>query len=381
MTWRAVLHATLYFVAPLTSSGASLWQTVQLIRTEREVSEAVHENILPASYQRVRQTQASSGSKDIELANEYSDFEAMDIEKKSIQSMSFVPTPGQVDELIKHAKALKMPDLGKTSKLDSNERESHNKAGVFVVLADKIMPLASTSNGLNGVLISTTEPPYGTKEKPRINLFYETRADTLKLLQDYLRYRDASKTKLFELMMTELTMHDEGGEKAFRLKEEEEEGYDEGPKDNNPVKPEASESSVCNAGPNELECPMREDYTRAVNMFRKVAYAIQRTPNSTIDDFGLGVVSFCQTWLRNDPENPTVGHAQFSVNHPVFQTRFYIKSPENLGKASVSQRDLLSYEVLVAYFTDIMQKDYGGKLGPSFVNLDGLLKQMTASPL
>ena len=87
-----------------------------------------------------------------------------------------------------------------------------------------------------------------------------------------------------------------------------------------------------------------------------------------ISECGIGCVSYCQTWLRN---NGVVGEAQFSVMSPHFQTRFYVEDDNKVLSSGVSQQELTSYIKLVEEFNKCMDKPYGlGGGGQAFASLD-----------
>ena len=47
----------------------------------------------------------------------------------------------------------------------------------------------------------------GSDEKPRINLFYESRSATKELLTDYLTLRSENELDIFEMFVTKLKKH------------------------------------------------------------------------------------------------------------------------------------------------------------------------------
>ncbi|CAE7871518.1 unnamed protein product [Symbiodinium sp. KB8] len=180
--------------------------------------------------------------------------------------------------------------------------------GMLTFLNDTKMPLGSSSNGPNAVLTNCTSGVYGTMERPRINLFYESEEKVQALLVDFMSLRTANEASLFKMYVAKLQEFTHGGKNAFKL---------------DPAKEEL------------LDQELQTDYANTVSMFTKVASALGES--GSIEDYGLKVNSYCQTWLRNGAGGGgEVGNAQFSVMSPHFQTRFFVTSAKKLNAAKAA---------------------------------------------
>ena len=293
-----------------------------------------------------------------------------EIEAESINSVSFVPTDDEINYLYQAStdalKDLVEKNRGpKLSKLHSvpgsfgllpnslNPDDTILSKGgrgelVYItplkindeisVIKDRAMPLGGTSNGPNGVL-TDCQNKYGEN---RINLFQKDKETTKKLLDDYLRLRDENINAIFGLFVKSLEESRNG--KYMR---------------NDPTK-------------SQLEKKLHDHYDNVTNMMSLINDKLQE---KTLDDMGIGVVSYCQTWLSRGVDKKTGetyeknGEAHFSVMSPHFQTRFYVKDLQKLRESiKVEFNHIPSYIILIQHFTSIMQEDYKG----SFIHLDGL---------
>ena len=225
----------------------------------------------------------------------------------------------------------------------------------LTVIDDRNMPLGGGSCGPNGILVDCQEK-YG---KNRINLFYPS-DDWPNLLRDYLAFRDANVNTIFARYCKKLRDHN--GSYKIDLR-----GVDN--------------------DQNKLRVDLRPHYSKACQLLCAVEAEVNKG-EKTLGELGIGVISFCQTWLRNDTRKgpAEVGVAQFSVMSPPFQTRFFVADGTLLSAALASNGDITldhykSYVKISTHFGETMQKEYGtdnpadvevGKTGQAFVHLDGL---------
>ena len=293
-----------------------------------------------------------------------------EIEAESINSVSFVPTDDEINYLYQAStdalKDLVEKNRGpKLSKLhfvlgsfgllpnslnpdDTILSQGGRGELVYItplkindeisVIKDRAMPLGGLSNGPNGVL-TDCQNKYGEN---RINLFQKDKETTKKLLDDYLRLRDENINAIFGLFVKSLL----DGKKGKYMR-------------NDPTK-------------SQLEKKLHDHYDNVTNMMSLINDKLQE---KTLDDMGIGVVSYCQTWLSRGVDKKTGetyeknGEAHFSVMSPHFQTRFYVKDLQKLRESiKVEFNHIPSYIILIQHFTSIMQEDYKG----SFIHLDGL---------
>tara|TARA_B110001450_G_scaffold57833_1_gene54471 strand:- start:1093 stop:2328 length:1236 start_codon:yes stop_codon:yes gene_type:complete len=296
-----------------------------------------------------------------------------EIEAESINSVSFVPTDDEINYLYQAStdalKDLVKKNRGpKLSKLhfvrasagllpnslnpdDTILSQGGRGEIVYIkptkisdeisVIKDRAMPLGGLSNGPNGVLTDCQNKSgkYGIN---RINLFQKDKETTKKLLDDYLRLRDENINAIFGLFVKSLEESRNG--KYMR---------------NDPTN-------------SQLEKKLHDHYDNVTNMMSLINDKLQE---KTLDDMGIGVVSYCQTWLSRGVDKKTGetyeknGNAHFSVMSPHFQTRFYVKDLQKLRESiKVEFNHIPSYIILIQHFTSIMQEDYKG----SFIHLDGL---------
>ena len=295
-----------------------------------------------------------------------------EIEAESINSVSFVPTDDEINDLYQASTdALKDlvekkrgPRLSKLhfvpgsigllpDSLNPNDtilsRGGRGEVGYITpltindeisVIKDRAMPLGGTSNGPNGVLIDC-QKKYG---RNRINLFQKDKKTTKELLDDYLNLRNKNINAIFGLFVESLQKGKEG----------------------NYMRNDTTNSR--------LEEKLHDHYDNVTNMMSLINDKLQE---KTLDDMGIGVVSYCQTWLRMGVDKNTGnpyeknGNAHFSVMSPHFQTRFYVKDLEKLRESiKVEFNHIQSYINLIEHFTSIMQDEYKG----SFIHLDKLQK-------
>ena len=298
---------------------------------------------------------------------------ASDIDRVSIESMSFCPTKPQVAALIakaNQAEAVRIQLKGEggdwrsdktgakgqklLSKLyflpgkfglcpDSLEPDDTILAklgrgdigpgglpgqGALRVINDRNMPFGSTSCGPNGVLAICNG---------RINLFYGDMASTKGLLDQYISFRNAHLHEIFGMFVKKIqTMA-------------------------GTMKLDPSKDAT-------LSGDLQTHYNKVASMFSKVLANCKNSGD--LARCGIGCNSFCQTWLRNGGD---VGNAQFSVMSPHFQTRFHVINDEALMACGVTQDEIESYVTIISHFNGIMGKDYGvSGGGQAFVNLDKL---------
>jgi len=332
---------------------------------------------------RTKKDKAGGGNDDDQIQNEQLK-KLNEIEAESINSVSFVPTDDEINYLYKvSTDALEYlvqkkrgPTLSKAYKLpgkigllpDSFDPDDTilSKGGrgqltghphfitplkinaEISVIKDPVMPLGGTSNGPNGVL-TDCQSKYG---KNRINLFQKDKETTKKLLDDYLRLRDKNINDIFGLFVGSL-------EKG---------------KTDNYMRNDATKT--------QLEKNLHGDYDNVTKMMSLINDKLQKNKTLKLDDMGIGVVSYCQTWLSKGIDNTTGrqymknGEAHFSVMSPHFQTRFYVKDLKKLRKSiNVEVDHIPSYINLIEHFTSIMQKDYKG----SFIHLDRLQKHLNGA--
>ena len=89
-----------------------------------------------------------------------------------------------------------------------------------------------------------------------------------------------------------------------------------------------------------------------------------------LNRIGIGVLSFCQTWAKQNQEKIDTSRPQFSVMSPHFQTRFYIKDLNSL-KEHIPEFPETEYQKVLKKFGSFMKKkEYNG----SFVNIDELIR-------
>jgi len=313
---------------------------------------------------------------------------ASDIDRVSIESMSFCPTKSQVSALI--AKANEAEAVRRQLKGEGNQDWRADKTGAkgqkllsklyflpgkfglcpdslepddtilaklgrgdigpgglpgdgaLRVINDRNMPFGSTSCGPNGVLATTNG---------RMNLFYSDMGSTKKLLDQYISFRDENLHEIFGMYVTKIqTMA--GEDNAMKL---------------NPEKPET------------LSVDLHDDYRNVAAMFGKINEAL--SSGMSLSQCGISCNSFCQTWCLKQRGNVLVGEAQFSVMSPHFQTRFYVGDDANVKQIIGANSDelLKSYIKIIEHFDSIMAPDYGnGGGGAAFVNLDKLHDQFNS---
>jgi len=295
-------------------------------------------------------------------------------ELNSVNSMSFIPTMEECNQLYKHSivvekcrqsgersilmsKLYKLPGkLGLCpdslnpnetilSKLGRGDIGPGGKIGcseILNIINDRNMPLGGGSCGPNGVL-TDCQNVFG---KNRINLFYNDKTQTHKLLVEYLKFRKENEINIFKMYC----------EKCRKC-------------DGN-YKIDPSKDIV-------LDPLLQMHYTNMCNMFSTLEKYLVKSNSQYIEDIGISQVSFCQTWLRKGGE---ISGAQFSVMSPHFQTRHIIS---NAYKVSVilgknSERYFESYVTMIKHFDKIMGENYGvSGGGQAFINMDLLEKTLS----
>jgi hypothetical protein len=281
-----------------------------------------------------------------------------DLEAQSINSMSFLPTNDELDQLIKHSTRLpkeRGPLLSKLhfvnpaagllpESLDPNDTilaklgKRFGKLGnsaVMTIIDDRNMPLGGGSCGPNGVLTECQAPPYGPD---RINLFYKSRSQTTQLLLDYISLRTENSGAIFEMYVKKLVAHRDANYQIV-------------------IKEEAT-----------LDPKYHTHYSKTCDMFLKL---LESRSLKSLEDCGIACNSFCQTWLRN---GSAIGNAQFSVMSPHFQTRFFVENVEKVKACGVTEDMIKSYAVMINMFTESMQKQYGvNGGGQAFINMDKMI--------
>tara|TARA_B110000483_G_scaffold80470_1_gene100105 strand:+ start:4515 stop:6428 length:1914 start_codon:yes stop_codon:yes gene_type:complete len=126
---------------------------------------------------------------------------------------------------------------------------------------------------------------------------------------------------------------------------------------------------------------VRHHYDVLVEMYSILA---QLCKDNNIHEYGLGIQSYCQTWMRNGNK---ASHAQFSVMSPHYQTRVIIKDPHllkfMLGRYMESknvQCDIehffTAYVFLHNYCMDSMPEYGTDSGGQAFVNIDELCEKI-----
>jgi hypothetical protein len=284
-----------------------------------------------------------------------------EIDKKSIDMMSFVPTVEDIKKLLEHSnkvvaapvnfftkedEPLKTPDVSVLTRIYTKQPLVEGEH--FGILADRGKSLLGDSNGPNGVLHNFDK----TYEVDRYNLFYETPQKTLKLLEDYIKFRnnniDAIWTAYIDRLIKDLESEDK--------------------------------------------------YQMIRKVFINIKKQIEADGNNlqALHQNGIDVVSYCQTWLRN---GGAVGKAEFSVPSPHFQTRFFVYDDDKFGIAGALADELnkedekdvtieanqakTEYIDLIKNFNTQMKK-YGDGSNQAFVRLDKelieRLKSMPESP-
>ncbi len=295
----------------------------------------------------------------------------------SVESMSFVPTDKQMNELIARSKQAEearsngfrgsvlsklhflpgkfglCPDslnpndtiLAKLGRGDIGPGGSIGNKAELTIIQDRNMPLGGGSMGPNGVLTDCQ----GRHGANRINLFYKDKNHTQQLLTEYLNLRNANKNRLFNMYVSKLN--------SFRES----------------LKMDPSKDV-------QLEWGLQKDYQNVCDMFTRLAEKLgsSNDPND-LSSIGIDTYSFCQTWLRN---GSNVGDAQFSVMSPHFQTRHFVTSEAKLreacGGGEFATVCVRSYTRMIAYFDKSMEKDYGvGGGGQAFINLDKLQSKLS----
>ena len=164
--------------------------------------------------------------------------------------------------------------------------------------------------------------------------------ETYRLLNDYITVRNTHLDEIFNLFVRQLVTH-----KKY--------GY--------PLRVDKKEP-----GDPKLDLIWQHHFDNLVDMM----LIIQNNDGPTT--CGLGVVSYCQTWLRKGPDQELTSN--FSVMSPHFQTRFYVNDPKLLCYVpEIQMKHLESYNILIKRFDGLLNDEYGGVKGQAFIHLDNLL--------
>ena len=296
---------------------------------------------------------------------------ATSIDTSSLASMSFVPTDNELVSLYKQSKnasesitdSERGPLLSKLYKVPAKIGlcpESLNPEDTILVdlakkngvvdssesgmtfISDRNMPFGGGSNGPNGIVIDCNNK-YG---KNRINFIGSTENETHILVQDYLNFRNQNLQQLFELYVSSL--NNPTFTEHFKLDPSKDVTLDEN---------------------------LRNDYLKVSLLFSHVANWLSVHSSSDLEECGIRVKSFCQTWLRN---TNNVGDAQFSVMSPHSQTRFYIYDDDKLKMCGVSEEQIEAYTRLITHHNKTMASEYGvDGGGQAFIDLDALCLKLS----
>jgi hypothetical protein len=188
--------------------------------------------------------------------------------------------------------------------------------------------------GLNGILVAFDENAYGAK---RVNLFQGDKDSVFKLLEDFITFRDENAEVIFLATLSHMT----DSKSITSLK-------------------------------------MPKLYREFIKLIRRCRITKGgRNESQRLDDIGLGLRSFCQSW---DPES---GRPRFSIASPHFQTRvvvsnivkfkkfLYMKSPYDSAARETTYNTQI--EALCEAF---VEQGYAH----AFIDLDGLLNSRKPAP-
>ena len=190
----------------------------------------------------------------------------------------------------------------------------------FAFIDDIKAPYTNASMGPNAVMHT-----FDHDNEYRINLFYKDDTTTISLLDKFLKFRKNNEWEVLKMIANKMS---------------------------------------------------EDDYNNRIvkAMFQDII--ITKKANQTLEDFGLKLVSYCQTWMKNDESGN--GKAQFSIMSPHFQTRICVVSPDKLKEKGYTDDHLISYGRILSALKQIMSDAavYEG----AFVNLDELKKTIVVSP-
>ena len=291
-----------------------------------------------------------------------------DQEIHSINELSFVPTPGEIQKLNNIAGVANTAILNKErttllsriaelefskdknlcpESLNPNDTkivtDGKKKGTIFdseekhMTVLNDLMMTYENSWGPNGVLLECQDAKlYGTN---RINLFYSDENLVKKLLSDYLRFRNDNIVKIFSQYVNNMVDR----QSTYQLNSQDSaKGY--------------------------LADKLRPKYDLVCEMLQHVLFRTKFVP---LADLGIGVVSFCQTWMSK-PDGKANYKTQFSVMSPHFQTRFHVVNDEKLKRVpGVRPSHLQAYSDMVAHCHNNQIKNYK----KAYVNLDELAEQ------
>ena len=311
-----------------------VWMKVSLAALEQQ-------HIEELSYVPVETQEIYKKAQDAENAMKAGETESLLLSRLAKESYAVNPAKliGVDDqERVTPAKTM-LVELGLKAKIVS-------KSKYLAIINDRDIPLMATSMGPNGVLAQFPQE-YGGED--RINLFYKDDASTMKLLIDYLMFRNANRPTIFAAFVEKLEEHQKAGYK-IRL-------------DNDNI----------------LEESEQKKYDHIVIFFSRLLEAMKaigekKKSPADLNDIGIGMISFCQTWMKDcKPDN-----AAFTVMSPHFQTRLYVKDVKLVMHAlryvqkvndPEAEELLENYRVVMGELLGRMKKEGYKK---AFVHLDKL---------
>lgn len=165
-------------------------------------------------------------------------------------------------------------------------------------------------------------------------------------LQDFFEFRDTNALNVLNVYNDKLIKHRECGYKVS-----------------------LSEDKV-------IPADIQSHYDNYMELFSML---VGMCKHNNIHEYGLGIASYCQTWMR---KNTKPGNAEFSVMSPHYQTRIFIKDAHLLRfmlESNYTNCDVDamfdSYVFLHNYCIQSMP-EYGMEGGgQAFVNMDGLFEK------
>ena len=198
----------------------------------------------------------------------------------------------------------------------------------FVILEDRPATFLPTDNrgvSMGPNIVSTTK--YDTDKAPRVNLFQDGFDKCMQMLVELIVFRKRNETSIFMTVVKNLPQRE----------------YING----------------------------NNDY-RNMKSLLEFAYK-QVEDGKSLEDMGLGLISFCQTWdAHGMPPN-------FSMASPHFQTRVYIKYQKKFLEWSEKNAKDVSDELIQSYKNNMIQltmKFVREGYMQKFVDLDALYYRM-----